>query len=90
MSMSACQVCDHVRSDLANVRFGYLRRFDRGQPLPVYPRNQTCSDPVGISQRCHGDVARHLDMREVVDRVRDQRLPQPHLGDLEGHEAFTA
>ncbi len=38
----------------------------------------------------NGDVARHLDMREVVDRVRDQRLPQPHLGDLEAHEAFTA
>ena len=29
-------------------------------------------------------------MREIADTVRDQRLPQPHLGDLEGHEAFTA
>jgi hypothetical protein len=38
----------------------------------------------------NGDIARHLDMREVADKVRDQRLPQPHLGDLEGHKAFTA
>jgi hypothetical protein len=49
-----------------------------------------------VGQRGHvrkvpnGDIARHLDKREVADKVRDQRLPQPHLGDLEGHKAFTA
>ena len=38
----------------------------------------------------NGDIARHLDMREIADKVRDQCLLQPHLGDLEGHDAFTA